>query len=189
MQFSRLPFELSGDAPLRGAGDPDGVVWRTPGNDDELAELMVAVFSQSDDPRDRVTVERYGAEAVAIAMLADAEGGTAYTAHRSWWSLALVDGTPAGFVLPVVFTGEARNGLDEGTIYHVGVAPHLRGKGLGALLLARGTDALLRHGVWQISADTAIENESMIRIFERQGWRRREPIEVSLHPLPGLGVV
>jgi ribosomal protein S18 acetylase RimI-like enzyme len=186
MRFARIPFELSGDAPLRRARDPDRVSWRPADDDGEFAQLMMAAFSQSDDPRDRATVERYGEQAVAMAMLADARGGVTYSGDRSWWSLALFDGAPAGFVLPVVFTGEARDGLDEGTIYHIGVVPQHRGQGLGALLLARGSDALLRHGVWRISADTAIENEPMILIFERQGWQRREPVDVPFHPLPGL---
>jgi ribosomal protein S18 acetylase RimI-like enzyme len=85
-----------------------------------------------------------------------------------------------------VTTSRARDGLDEGTIYHIGVLPERRGCGLGRLLLARGTDALLDHGVWMISADTAAENAAMIRLFEAQGWTRRPVIRVPAHPLPGL---
>ena len=185
MRFVRIPFELTGDAPRRPARDPEGVTWKA-ADGDELTEIMEAAFSEPQDPRDAVTVDRYGAKAVTSAMIAAAVGGVTYSCDPSWWSLVVVDATPVGFVLPVVFVGENRGGLDEGTIYQIGVIPEHRGKGLGALLLARGTNTLLSHGVWQISADTAAENEPMIRIFERQGWQRREPIKVPLHPLPGL---
>lgn len=185
MSFARIPFELAGDAPRRHTRDPDGITW-TVADEDELTKLMLAAFSEPLDPRDAATIERYGGQAVTSAMIADAVGGGTYSCDRRWWSVVLVDDTPAGFVLPVVFVGEARGDLDEGTIYHIGVIPEQRGKGLGALLLARGTNALLSHEVWQISADTAAENEPMIRIFERQRWQRREPTMVTFHPLPGL---
>jgi GNAT superfamily N-acetyltransferase len=185
VRFARIPFELTGGAPRRPTRDPEGVTWKA-ADGDELTETMEAAFSEPQDPRDAVTVDRYGAKGVTNAMIADAVGGVTYSCDPSWWSLVVVDATPAGYVLPAVFVGENRGGLDEGTIYHIGVIPEHRGKGFGALLLARGTNALLRHGVWQISADTALENEPMIRIFERQGWQRRAPIMVPLHPLPGL---
>jgi ribosomal protein S18 acetylase RimI-like enzyme len=184
--FARVPFELGGDAPYRRFGDPKGVTWTNADDDKELTQLMVEAFSESQDPRDRASIARFGATAVTTAMVADALGGVTYSCDRNWWSVVLVEGIPAGFVLPVVFTDQARDHLDEGTIYHVGVIPEQRQKGLGALLLARGTDALLAHGVWQISADTAAENESMIRLFERQGWQRRDRVVVPFHPLPGL---
>ena len=185
VQFARVPFELTGSAPRRPTRDPEGVTWKSAGGD-ELTELMEMAFSEPHDLRDAATVDRYGAKAVTSAMIADAVGGVTYSSDPRWWSVVVVGGTPAGFVLPVVFVGENRGGLDEGTIYHIGVIPEHRGKGLGALLLARGTNALLSHGVWQISADTGAENEPMIRIFVRQGWHRREQIMVPFHPLPGL---
>jgi ribosomal protein S18 acetylase RimI-like enzyme len=186
VRFARIPFELSGDAAPRLNRDPPGVTWTIADDDDELTNLMVMAFSEPQDPRDAAVIDRYGVEAVAGAMIVDAMGGSTYSCDRRWWSVVLIDDSAAGFVLPVVFVGETHGDLDEGTIYHVGVIPEQRGKGLGALLLARGTDALLRHGVWQIGADTAVENEPMIRIFERQGWKRQETIMVPIHPLPGL---
>ena len=82
-------------------------------------------------------------------------------------------------MLPVVFTGCARDGLDEGTIYHIVVAPEHRGRGLGRLLLGRATDTLLAHGVWQISTDTAAENTPMIRAFTSAGHTRRAPVVIE----------
>jgi GNAT superfamily N-acetyltransferase len=185
VRFARIPFELTGGAPRRPNRDPEGITWAA-ADEDELTGLMLAAFSETQDPRDAAAIDCYGAKAVTSAMIADAVGGDTYSCDRRWWSVVLVDDTPAGFVLPVVFVGEARGDLDEGTIYHIGVIPQQRGKGLGALLLARGTNALLSHGVWRICADTAVENEPMIRIFERQGWHRRESVIVPLHPPPGL---
>jgi GNAT superfamily N-acetyltransferase len=111
-------------------------------------------------------------------MIRDAQAGTAYEAERGWWSVIAADGVPVGFVLPVVFTGCARDGLDEGAIYHIGVVPEHRGRGLGRLLLGRATDTLLAHGVWQISTDTAAENNAMVRVFTAAGYIRREPVFV-----------
>jgi ribosomal protein S18 acetylase RimI-like enzyme len=75
-------------------------------------------------------------------------------------------------VLPVTFDGCARDGLDEATIYHMGVAPRYRGRGLARLLLRKATRTLVDHGVWQIHCDTAAANAPMIHLFESEGWTR-----------------
>ncbi len=185
--FRRLPFELSGDEPRRHLRDPDGITWRSADDDEELAQLLARVLRVSTDPRDVDSVRRRsGARAVAGAMVEEAQGGHGYEADRRWWSIVERGGAASGFVLPVVFSGCTRGGLDEGTIYHVGVVPEQRGHALAHHLLARGTDALLDHGVWRIAVDTAIENAPMIRILERQGWTRLAPVDAGSHPLPGL---
>jgi hypothetical protein len=66
-------------------------------------------------------------------MVAGALGGAEYPCDQQRWSVLLVEGDLAAFVLPVVFTSAARDDLDVGTIYHVGVIPGQRYKGLGAL--------------------------------------------------------
>ena len=78
----------------------------------------------------------------------------------------------AGFVLPVIYDGCSRDGLDEATIYHMGVAPAHRGTGIGRLLLRHATQRLVSHGVWRIYCDTSSNNEPMIHLFEREGWTR-----------------
>jgi ribosomal protein S18 acetylase RimI-like enzyme len=83
-----------------------------------------------------------------------------------------LDGIDAGFVLPVIYDDCARDGLDEATIYHLGVAPEQRGRGLGRMLLRRATQTLLAHGVWRIFCDTGINNAPMIHLFQREGWSR-----------------
>jgi ribosomal protein S18 acetylase RimI-like enzyme len=78
----------------------------------------------------------------------------------------------AGFVLPVTYDGCSRDGLDEATIYHMGVSPAHRGTGIGRLLLRHATRLLVRHGVWRIYCDTPSNNERMIHLFESEGWTR-----------------
>jgi ribosomal protein S18 acetylase RimI-like enzyme len=182
----RIPFVLAGNAPRRRRPDPPGISWRSADNDEELVGLVARALEVSVDRRDQAWVRAHGSEAVAVAMMKDARSGHGYEGDPQWWSIIERDGEAAGFVVPVVFTGAARDGRDEATIYHIGVVPEQRGQGLGALLLARGTDALLGHGVWRIIADTAAENRAMIGIFEEQEWVRGAPVPTEDHPLPGL---
>jgi ribosomal protein S18 acetylase RimI-like enzyme len=102
----------------------------------------------------------------------------------------MVDERPAGFVLPVVYEGCSRGGLDEATIYHIGVAPAHRGAGIGRLLLRRATRVLVSHGVWRIFygvwrifCDTPATNEPMIHLFEQEDWTRLPPHEPPIPPL------
>lgn len=184
--FRRVRFELDGDAALRGLVPPDPVSWRR-AEGAELVGLLARALEASADPRDQMYVSAFGSLKAAAAMVEEASSGHLYESDESWWSVIEYESVPAGFVLPVVFTGCARGGRDEGTVYHIGVVPEQRGRGLGSLLLAHATDALLNHGVWQITADTAVENSAMIRLFEGQGWRRLSPVDAEEHPLPGLG--
>ena len=67
------------------------------------------------------------------------------------------------------------NGLDEATIFHMGVLPEYRGRGFGRALLRRATR--VAHGVWRIYCDTAADNLPMIRLFASEGWQRLPPHE------------
>ena len=111
-------------------------------------------------------------------MIADADSGERYSAKREWWSIVVLDGVAAGLVLPVVFTGCAREGLDEATLYHIAVVAEKRSRGLGNLLLGRATDTLPVPWRWRIDRDAAVERP-MIRLFERQNWSRLEAVEVG----------
>jgi GNAT superfamily N-acetyltransferase len=112
---------------------------------------------------------RLGERGAAERILALADGFS-YLAGR--WHVLAVDGEQAGFVLPVVYDGCARDGLDEATIYHMGTAPAFRGRGVGRLLLRRATRVLVERGVWRIYRDTPEANAPMIRLFEAEGWTR-----------------
>ena len=175
--YWRVPFELSGDvAPLQ-LPDPPSFTWHAVHDDSELIGLLARALEASIDPRDAAAVRRDGSLAAAEEMIDDAASGRVHRAQREWWQIIAVDDVPAGVVLPVVFARCDRDGLDEGTIYHLAVVPEQRARGIGHLLLGRATDVLLAHGVWQISCDTAVENIPMIRLFERQNWTRRPAVE------------
>ena len=176
--YWRVPFELAGDAAPRHLTDPPGISLRRVDDDEELVTVFAQALEASVDPRDHEDVLRHGGRAVATRMIEDAQSGR-YRCERHWWWIGTVGDASAGVVLPVIFPGCARGNLDEGTIYHIGVLPEHRGRGLGNLLLAKATDSLLAHGVWQMSCDTAIENAPMIRLFEQQGWTRRPPVEIQ----------
>jgi GNAT superfamily N-acetyltransferase len=107
-----------------------------------------------------------------------------FSYDASWWQALTFHGVPAGFVLPVIFDGCTRDGLDEATIYHMGVASSYRGRGLARLLLRRATNTMLDHGVWRLYCDTAAANAPMIHLFESEGWTRlpaeEQPICVPL---------
>ena len=179
MAFWRVPFELAGDAAPRRLGEPADVSWEAVDDDERLLEVLARALETSVDPRDIAAIRAVGAGALAAGMIEDARAGQVYRSEVEWWSIVAFKGEPAGVVLPVVFRGCARGALDEGTIYHLGVLPEQRSRGLGRLLLGRATDTLLSHGVWRIFCDTAAENAPMIRLFEQQGWTRLQPVEVS----------
>jgi GNAT superfamily N-acetyltransferase len=114
-------------------------------------------------------VAEIGARATAAHLIDDVDG---FEHAPLWWEALVVDEQPVGVVLPVTFTGCARDGLDEGTILHVGVRAGRRGAGFGRILLRRAVTQLSEHGVWRIYSDTSADNVGMIRLFEREGWQR-----------------
>ena len=121
------------------------------------------------DPSDNAAVEALGPDGAAATILTPADG---FSHRAEWWQVIRYEGRAAGFVLPVVFDGCDRQGLDEATIYHMGVAPTYRGRKLARLLLRRATRILVDHGVWRIYCDTAATNAAMIHVFESEGWQR-----------------
>jgi GNAT superfamily N-acetyltransferase len=127
------------------------------------------VLADSVDPSDNAAVDALGPDGAADTILSPAAG---FSYRPEWWHVLIYAGTAAGFVLPVIFDGCARDGLDEATIYHMGVAPSYRGRNLARLLLRKATLTLLDHGVWRIYCDTAAANAAMIHVFESEGWRR-----------------
>jgi ribosomal protein S18 acetylase RimI-like enzyme len=94
-----------------------------------------------------------------------------------WWELAYAeDGALAGVVMP------ARN-PSSAVIGYVGVVPGQRGKGVGAALVRRGTDALIAGGAREVRGDCDRENVAMVKSFERAGYEqiaRRRTYQRSL---------
>ena len=142
--------------------------------------MVADVLACSTDASDNAAVEALGAEGAAGKVLKPPRG---YSYRPDWWQVLLFRGSPVGFVLPVTFDGCERDGLDEGTIYHMGVVPIFRGRGFARILLQEATQTLVAHGVWRIHCDTAAANGPMIHLFESEGWRRL-PAEQRPVPAP-----
>ena len=155
---------------------PPGATFK-PASRATLVVIMADALATSLDPADVDAVQTHGAEQAAERLLDLANDGFAW--QPEWFEIISVDGSPAGCVLPVIFEGSRRDDRDEGTIFHMGVVPRFRGRGLGAALLARGTNTLLRHGVWRIYCDTAAMNHPMIAAFTAQRWTRHDPHEAG----------
>jgi GNAT superfamily N-acetyltransferase len=175
-----IPFEWTKKGVPPEEALQDGVYWRSGSSSRQPVELVADVLANSPGPADRDAVRRLGAEEAARRTLALAPGFS-YLPDR--WHILMVDTHAAGFVLPVVYEGCSRDGLDEATIYHMGVLPAHRGAGIGRLLLRRATRVLVSHGVWRIFCDTPATNEPMIHLFEQEGWTRLLPYERPISPL------
>ncbi len=165
---------------------PAGWRWEDEGSIERPpVELVATVVGASPGPEDELAVEHLGASGAAERVLA-LDAGFSYLAGR--WHVLTIDGGQAGFVLPVVYDGCVRDGLDEATIYHMGTAPGYRGRGVGRTLLRRATRILVEHGVWRIFRDTPQTNAPMIHLFRAEGWkqlpRHRRPL---VPPSPGRG--
>ena len=143
-----------------------------------LEDALGQVMAASPDPSDAHSVQQLGPRGAALDLLASAQPYFEFLPE--WWQCAEDDsGAPVGFVLPVVFADAARtrDGLREGTIFHMGVLPAQRGKGHGHALLAQATRTLCDVGVWRIFCDTAEGNAPMIAAFRVAGYVEHEPWE------------
>jgi ribosomal protein S18 acetylase RimI-like enzyme len=119
-----------------------------------------------------VVAEALDTSEQAARHLIDSVPAWGMSREPGWWQLLVLRGEVAGFVLPVIYDNCARDGLDEATIFHMGVLPAHRASGLGRLLLRQATRVLVDHGVWRIYCDTAADNSPMIHLFESEGWRQ-----------------
>lgn len=168
--YWKVPFEWTETSAPAEDDLPDALSWMTGGRITEPVDLVATVLANSPGPEDRHAVETLGNEEAARRILALAPGFS-YLPDR--WHVLMVNAEARGFVLPVIYDGCSRDGLDEATIYHMGVAPTHRGASIGRLLLRRATRTLVRHGVWRIYCDTPATNEPMIHLFEQEGWSRQ----------------
>jgi RimJ/RimL family protein N-acetyltransferase len=88
--------------------------------------------------------------------------GQAYESRR--WRIAELDGVPVGVILPQPYPDMPT----LGTLFHIGVLPEFRGRGLGRILHAKGLE-LLSGEVDTYVGSTHVLNAPMIRVFERNG--------------------
>ena len=81
----------------------------------------------------------------------------------SWWTLAVETGQPVGYVLPIRTDGGP-------VIGDIGVVPAARGRGIGRLLLAHGTTAVLGE-TGRVGADVDDHNAAMLATASAVGFR------------------
>jgi ribosomal protein S18 acetylase RimI-like enzyme len=176
LTYWKVPFEWRPGQVESDDDVPDGVSWMAAGDDERTVTVVAAVVAASPDASDVAAVAALGPRGAARQLL-EAPPAWGMSHGRDWWTVLSLHGEPAGFVLPVTYDNSARDGLDEATIFHMGVAPDHRGRGLGRVLLRRATRTLEAHGVWRIYCDTAAGNAPMIRLFESERWTRLAPHE------------
>lgn len=175
--YTKVVFTLDGTAPVP-ATSVEGGRWVAAEGDPRLLPTVGTCLADSLDAWDRAAVADLGADGAARLITSPWDG---FRHDPSWWELLVLGDEVVGFVLPVVYEGTGRNGLDEGTIMHLGVVPQHRGRGLGRAVLRRATATLLDHGVWRLYVDTAAANASMQGHFEAEGWQRGGEVERPVH--------
>lgn len=145
-----------------------------------LISVLACVMDSSTDASDRKDVSEHGSRQAAERFLAESKDGLSY--RDEWWQFGINSNDKiVGFVFPVVYKGCAKDGLEEGTIYYIGVLPEYRGLGFANDLLSKGTQVLQEIGVWRVFCDTDVNNAPMISVFQRVGYRQySEPWERPL---------
>ncbi|MBV9389041.1 MAG: GNAT family N-acetyltransferase [Chroococcidiopsidaceae cyanobacterium CP_BM_ER_R8_30] len=139
--------------------------------DDILISSVASVMASSLDANHQKKILERDPQQAADMFLKSAREGYSY--KDEWWQFGVnEEGEIVGFVLPVIFKGCTKDGLEEGTIYDIGVLPKYRGLGYGNDLLSQGTRVLQELGVWRVFCDTAVNNVPMISIFRRVGYRQ-----------------
>lgn len=148
---------------------------------EELLWAVAQVMESSIDTSEQKQVLKYGFSNFAQQFLAlVTKNGFSY--QDQWWQIGInSDGKIVGLVFPVIYQGSVKDGLEEATIYYIGVLPKYRGQGLAVDLLFKGTRILQEVGVWRVFCDTDVNNIPMISTFKRVGYRQySEPWERPL---------
>lgn len=136
-----------------------------------LLSVVARVMESSIDASDRQQVLKRGSHQAAKLFVAESKNGFSY--QNEWWQIGVdSDGKVIGFVFPVIYEDCAKEGLEEGTIYYIGVLPKYRGRGFATDLLLKGTRILQDVRVWRVFCDTDVNNIPMISAFERVGYQQ-----------------
>jgi ribosomal protein S18 acetylase RimI-like enzyme len=129
-------------------------------------EAIERVSEGTLDREIRTEREKLGTKRAAQEFLDDA---SRVQHDTSWWRLAYAPNSElAGLIMPAEPPGFL-------TIFYVGVAPDMRGRGYVDDLLAAGTATLHAAGSKNdkpLIADTDVSNEPMAAAFRRAGWAR-----------------
>jgi ribosomal protein S18 acetylase RimI-like enzyme len=137
----------------------------------QLVSVVARVMALSLDASDQRRASSDDPHAATEMFLNSAKDDFSY--QDDWWQFGInPTGDIVGVVLPVTFNGCAKDRLEEGTIYYIGVVPEYRGLGFANDLLSQGTLILQEIGVWRIFCDTAVNNLPMISTFKRIGYRQ-----------------
>ena len=134
--------------------------------EESFVEAMERVSEGTLDREIRGERQRLGTKRAAQEFFDDA---SRVQHDASWWRLAYA---PNGELAGLIMLTEPPGFL---TIFYVGVAPAMRGRGYVNDLLATGTATLLEAGRKNdkpLIADTDVSNEPMAAAFERAGWTR-----------------
>ncbi|MEM8674704.1 MAG: GNAT family N-acetyltransferase [Cyanobacteria bacterium P01_G01_bin.67] len=145
-----------------------------------LISVVAQVMESSIDASDRKQVVESGSRQAAEQFLSESKDGFSY--QDEWWQIGFSsDDRVVGFVFPVIYPGYAKNGLEEASIYYIGVLPEYRGQSFAIDLLLKGTRILQDVGVWRVFCDTDTNNIPMISTFKRVGYQQySEPWQHSL---------
>lgn len=140
-------------------------------SDEVLLSTVAQVMESSIDARVQKQVVERGSRQAAEQFLSESKDGFLY--QNEWWQIGVSsDDRVVGFVFPVIYQGCAKDGLEEATIYYIGVLPEHRGQGFATDLLLKGTRVLQDVGVWRVFCDTDVNNIPMISTFERVGYQQ-----------------
>jgi ribosomal protein S18 acetylase RimI-like enzyme len=135
-----------------------------------VGRAMVGSLDQSDQKK----VRELGVAQAAAHFLTEVTDYFEY--QPQWWQLGYdQQGNLVGFVQPVIYPGCSKDGLEEGTLYYIGVVPEQRGNRYIDDLLLHATSILQRVGVWRIYCDTDVLNQPMIQAFQRAGYQPAGP--------------
>jgi ribosomal protein S18 acetylase RimI-like enzyme len=179
LMYRKVPFEWTTGRAIIERVPMEGISWITSDSDERFVNVVAASLAASLDTSDVAAVRSMGSVTAARTLL---ESAPKWQCSREvdWWRLLCHRGEPVGFVLPVTFDVLDRVGLPEGTIFHTGVIPAVRGRGFGRLLLREAVQILMDRGVRRIFCDTDETNAPMIHLFETEGWGRLPIREVPV---------
>jgi ribosomal protein S18 acetylase RimI-like enzyme len=179
LMYRKVPFEWTAAQAIVDRKPMEGISWITSDTDERFVDVVAKCLAASLDTSDQVAVQSMGSNVAARTLL---ESAPKWQVSREvdWWRLICYQDEPVGFVLPVTFDVMDRAGMPEGTIFHTGVIPDLRGRGFGRLLLREAVRILMGCGVRRIFCDTDETNAPMIHLFESECWGRLPIREVPL---------
>ena len=92
-----------------------------------------------------------------------------FAADGDFCMVAELDKKVVGFVLGTLIF-KRHSAWSYGYLLWLGVAPEVRGHGLGERLVNRITEQFIAHGGRMMLVDTSIENQPALRLFRRMGF-------------------